>query len=132
MAKPFLRVTAAIIEKDGCFLAALRPHGGENGNLFEFPGGKIKPGETPEACLKREIREELCIEIEVLEQVAAYVHEYATNTVELLAYRAQWLSGDLRAMEHSALRWIEPARFNEIKWSPADIPITKIIIDTMS
>ena len=66
MAKKRIRVTAALIERSGCFLVALRPLGGKRGGLWEFPGGKIRPGETPEACLKREIMEELGIGIKVL------------------------------------------------------------------
>jgi 8-oxo-dGTP diphosphatase len=120
-----IQVTAALIEKQGCYLIALRPFGDENGGLWEFPGGKIKPGETPKECLKREIREELGIEIEVLGLFASQVHKKGEKDIELLAYKARWIAGEIDLMDHAALRWIEPSSFHEVEWSPADVPIAE-------
>lgn len=127
MTKPHLRVTAAVIEKQGCYLAALRPQGEMNGGLWEFPGGKIKPGESPEQCLKREIEEELGIGIRVLELIGENQHEYETFHIELLAYGAVWISGELNPREHAALRWISPSEMDQIQWAPADLPIVERI-----
>lgn len=118
-----LRVTAALIERDGFYLAALRPFGDENGGLWEFPGGKIRAGETSEACLKREIREELGIEIEVEELYMTSRGDDLARPIELMVYRASWIGGDPKPREHAALRWIEPSQFHAIDWSPADVPV---------
>jgi 8-oxo-dGTP diphosphatase len=108
-----------VIEKKGCYLAALRPSGDRHEGLWEFPGGKIEPGETPQECLQREIREELGIGIEVLGLLVT--SRYAD--IELMAYKALWKSGNLHPRAHAALRWIEPARFREIEWCPADVAV---------
>lgn len=123
MKPPPLRVTAALIEREGCYLAALRPFGDENGGLWEFPGGKIRPGETPEVCLKREIREELGIEIEVKDLYMTSRGGDLTRPIELMVYRVSWVGGDPKPREHAALRWIEPSQFHAIDWSPADVPV---------
>jgi 8-oxo-dGTP diphosphatase len=123
MAKKRIRVTAALIERSGCFLVALRPLGGKRGGLWEFPGGKIRPGETPEACLKREIMEELGIGIKVLGFFDSQRLEDGDREIELLAFRALWTEGKLFPREHAALRWIEPSRFVEIDWSPPDLAL---------
>ncbi|MHC4945788.1 MAG: (deoxy)nucleoside triphosphate pyrophosphohydrolase [Planctomycetota bacterium] len=122
-----MKVTAAIIEKQGCFLVALRPLGDRNGGLWEFPGGKIEPGETAEACLAREIREELGIEIEVRDLLITSTHVQDGEPIEIMAFEAAWLSGELEPCEHAALRWIEPDHFDEIALSPADIPIAEFL-----
>ena len=118
-----IKVTAAVIEKQGCYLVALRPSGDRHEGLWEFPGGKIEPGETPEACLQREIREELGIGIEVLDLLTTS----RCSDIELMVYKALWISGDLRSREHAALRWVEPARFGEIDWCPADVAVAEHI-----
>ena len=122
MDNPVVQVTAALIEKKGCYLVALRHPGDEHGGLWEFPGGKIEPGETPEACLKREILEELSMVVEVRDFLFTTRHASRGKTIELMAYRAKWISGSPCPNEHAALRWMEPSRFHEIAWSPADLP----------
>lgn len=120
-----IQVVAALIERDGTLLAAQRPGIGPHDGRWEFPGGKIESGETPEACLIREIREELAIEIEVLGFFASTRHREAGRTIELLAYRAAWRFGALELREHDAVQWVEPARFHEIRWSPPDVAIAE-------
>lgn len=122
-----VKVTAAAIKKNGCYLVALRRLEDRNGGTWEFPGGKIESGETPEACLKREIQEELGIEIEIQGFLTSSRHEQEGTEIEIMAYQATWLCGDLRPREHAALRWIEPACFDEILLSPADVAIARFI-----
>jgi 8-oxo-dGTP diphosphatase len=124
---PIMKVTAAVIEKQGCILVALRPLGDRNGGLWEFPGGKIEAGETAEACLARELREELGIEVEVRGHLITSTHVQEGEILEIMAFETAWLSGELDAREHAALRWIEPDLFDEISFSPADIPIAKFL-----
>lgn len=122
-----MKVTAAVIKKEGCYLLALRPENDRNGGTWEFPGGKIEPGETPEVCLKREIQEELGIEIDVRDYLISGFHVQDDNEIEIAAYMADWSSGDLEPREHAALRWIEPTRFDEVEFSPADVAIAQFI-----
>lgn len=129
MTKNQIIVTAAIIEKEGHFLVALRPMGDKHGGLWEFPGGKVEPGESQQECLKREIAEELGISIEVQDLRIVSSHEDETVRIELHSYRARLLSGEPEPREHAALRWIAPPHFCEIEWSPADLPVVQMLMD---
>jgi len=127
MTRYSIKVTAAIIEKRGHYLIALRPHGDKHGGMWEFPGGKVELGETPEACLKREIQEELGIDIEVQNRVLTSCYSDDTTSIELSTYKVNHISGEPQAREHAALRWIAPPHFDEIEWSPADLPVVDVL-----
>lgn len=101
-------VTAAVIESDGRVLIARRRHA-FMGYLWEFPGGKQEPGETLEECLRREIREELGIEIDVGEPLCATTQPVNCQvTIRLHAYRASYVSGEMTLHEHDEVRWVSP------------------------
>ncbi|MHB8127162.1 MAG: (deoxy)nucleoside triphosphate pyrophosphohydrolase [Desulfitobacteriaceae bacterium] len=87
------QVTAAIILKDNKVLIAQRAPDDKFANKWEFPGGKIDPGETPLECLKREIREELDVDIEVLDFFAESIYIYTSGTIKLMAFWCNWISG---------------------------------------
>jgi A/G-specific adenine glycosylase len=104
-AVPHYTVTAAVIQRDGQVLIAQRPSNGLLGGMWEFPGGKIKPSEDLVDCLRREIREELDVEIEVNDQLGVYRHAYTHFRVTLHAFRCHLLQGEPRQLYHSALSW---------------------------
>ncbi|MCI2253727.1 (deoxy)nucleoside triphosphate pyrophosphohydrolase [Domibacillus sp. PGB-M46] len=127
--KKTVRVVGAVIENEKSeILCALRSPDMTLPNLWEFPGGKIEAGETPEESLKREIQEELACEIEVGEKIEEVMHEYETVIVNLLTYRSRILSGLPTPEEHAELRWVSRDRLNDLEWAPADIPtITQLM-----
>ncbi|MCX5666265.1 MAG: 8-oxo-dGTP diphosphatase MutT [Candidatus Omnitrophica bacterium] len=122
------QVTAAVIEKDGKILIAQRLKGSTLGGRWEFPGGKIEPGETAEECLKRELKEEFDIESEVGDFFIASRFRYCLVPIELLAYRVKHLSGDFKVNEHDQIRWVSPSELNSYDFMPADKPIVKILL----
>jgi 8-oxo-dGTP diphosphatase len=121
-------VAAAIIERDGKFLIARRRRGDTLGGLWEFPGGKIEPGETPEACLKRELKEELNIETEIGSLFASTVFIYYLVPVELLAYRVKYISGDFKMSEHDEMAWVTAKELDNYGLVSADRPIAKALL----
>ena len=116
-------VTAAVIERDGRVLVAQRGSGDPLSGKWEFPGGKIEPGETPERCLVREIREELGIEVRVQEFLCSSRFAYDHVTVELLAYRCAWVSGEIRLDAHQAVLWTTAGDIDRLDLAEADLPI---------
>ena len=119
-------VAAAVIEQGGKVLLARRAEGRMKG-FWEFPGGKLRAGESVQACLAREIREELGLVVEVGSEVARNVHAYAWGAIELIALRAKALSGRLAPKDHDAVEWVDTARLLEYALAPADIPIAKAV-----
>ena len=121
------QVTAAVIEKGGKILIAQRRKGSTLGGRWEFPGGKIEPGETAEACLKRELKEEFDIESEVGKFIIASQFRYCLVPIELLAYRVKHLSGDFKVNEHEEVRWVSPSELSSYDFMPADEAIVKLL-----
>lgn len=114
-----IEVVAAIIVADGKILATQRGYG-EYMDKWEFPGGKIEPGETPEEALRREIREELSADISVNQFVCTVEHDYPTFHLTMHNYLCQVVSGHLQLLEHEAARWLDIAHINTVDWLPAD------------
>lgn len=126
-----LRVTAALIaDAEGRILVARRAPGRHLEGLWEFPGGKIEPGEAPEACLARELTEELGITCTIGRFRASCVHAYERVTIELLAYDAVWVAGEMTLKDHDAIQWAPPSRLLEIELAPADVPIARALYDS--
>ena len=124
-AHPALRVVCALIERDGHVLMARRPAHKHLGGKWEFPGGKIEPGETDETALHRELREELGCTVELVRRLAPHTHAYDTVTVTLLPFvvRLAHDSDEPRSIEHSALRWVPADRLAALDLPAADLPI---------
>lgn len=122
-----IRVTAAVIEKEGKILLAQR--GGEDplAGQWEFPGGKIESGEAPRDCLVREIQEELGIRVKVGEFLCSSSYDYEHVAINLLAYRCKWHSGEMRRNAHQALKWVRPEELSGLDIAPADLPIAAAI-----
>ena len=106
MSKNHLHVTCAIIEQDGCVLVAQRSCTMAMPLKWEFPGGKIKPGETPEHCLCREIAEELTLKVVVHHALAEVIHAYPDFTITLYPFVCTILSGTIILREHAAVTWL--------------------------
>jgi|SRR5208283_2865664 len=120
-------VTAAIMEKEGKILIARRKQGLHLAGKWEFPGGKVEIGESPEACLKREMREEFGIDVEVGNFVAANEFDYGNIHIRLLAYRVNYRSGDFILSDHSEVQWVPKSELMNYDLSEADKPIVKIL-----
>ena len=126
--KPLV-VTAAVIEKDGKVLIAKRKKGWRFAGKWEFPGGKIEPGETPEECLRRELREELGIETEIGDFLCSSTYAYSHATVELLVYRAIHTAGEYTLYDHQEIRWVPPEALRDYEFPEADEPIIEKLIE---
>jgi 8-oxo-dGTP diphosphatase len=121
-------VVGAVLERDGLILAARRGVGMTQPDMWEFPGGKVEPGETPAVALRREIAEELGCTVDVGEHVATCEHENAANTVILDTYRCTLVAGEPRAIEHAEIRWLAPRDLVGLPWSPADLPTVRRLL----
>lgn len=122
------QVAAAVIEKDSKVLIARRRKKDTLGGLWEFPGGKVEPGETTEECLKRELKEEFDIETKVGELLSSTIFRYFFIPIELLAYRVKYVSGDFKVNEHDEMKWVLPEDFKNYDLVNADKPIAKAIL----
>ena len=117
-----LFVVAGAIIKDGKVFAAQRGNKGKTAFKWEFPGGKIDPGETPEQALARELVEELSIHVEVHELITSIVDEYEDVILHIDTYRCTLISGTPTLSEHIALQWSDKKELDELTFSPADKP----------
>ena len=122
-----IEVVAAIIVRDGRIFATQRGYG-EWKDWWEFPGGKVEPGESPEDALKREIREELATEIEVDELLTTVEYDYPKFHLTMHCYLCTIISGDLTLLEHEDARWLALDELDCVKWLPAD----KDVIEKLS
>lgn len=118
-------VTAAVIFREGKILITRRASGEKHEGWWEFPGGKIEDGETPENCLQRELLEELGITAGIGALVAESIFEYETGAIRLLAYQAEIISGQLTLRVHDEYRWVEASNLCTFRLLPADKPIAE-------
>jgi 8-oxo-dGTP diphosphatase len=129
--KTTLVVAAALVDSDGRVLIARRPEGKQLAGLWEFPGGKVEPGETPETALIRELEEELGI---VVKQacLAPFVfasHTYETFHLLMPLYLIRRWEGEPEAREHAALKWVRPNDMGQYPMPPADDPLVAWLRD---
>jgi 8-oxo-dGTP diphosphatase len=118
-----IEVAAALIERDGRILIAKRPEGAHLAGLWEFPGGKREPGESFEACLAREVREELDVGVAVGEEVRHVRHAYPDRTVEIRFFRCRVVEGEPRAVQVADVAWVPPGELARYPFPPADAEI---------
>jgi len=123
------KVTAGIIEKDGKILIARRKSGKCVGANWEFPGGKLEKGETLEECLKRELKEELDIEVEIKDYIASSKFFCGETNIELIAYRVKYLSGEIKLVDHEEVKWVLPEELSEYKFTLPDIHIMEKVLE---
>jgi 8-oxo-dGTP diphosphatase len=123
-----LQVTCAIIENNGKILCAQRSEKMKLPLKWEFPGGKIEERESLKACLKREIREELGIEIDILEQLPSFEHSYSADfSIELFPFRCKILSNEIHLAEHKQIKWLSLEELEKLDWAKADVPIVNYL-----
>ena len=125
-----IEVVAAIIIKDGEVFATQRGYGEWQG-WWEFPGGKIEPGETPQEALVREIREELDADISVGALLETVEWDYPTFHLTMHCYLCTLLSASLNLNEHQAAAWLTPQTLTTVKWLPADEGLIGRLRDTL-
>ena len=114
-----IEVVAAIIRKENKIFATQRGYG-EWKDWWEFPGGKIEPGETPQQALKREIREELDADIEVGELLRTINYDYPAFHLTMHCFKCRLANGHLTLLEHEAAKWLNPSDLQSVRWLPAD------------
>ena len=125
-------VTAAIIENKGLFLIARRAHDQKLAGMWEFPGGKVEPGETLQECLKREITEELGVNAIVGEVLTESHYKYQHGEILLVALKTELKSQEVRLTVHDEFRWLTPGQILDLDLAPADIPIAKFLKETVN
>ncbi len=123
-----IAVSAAIITNNNKILLAQRGRNKSEAYKWEFPGGKLEANETVEESLKREIQEELGIQIEVGELLGESIYHYPAASVRLIAHYAEWISGDIEPTEHEAIIWVAKNELKNYDFAPADIPLVEKLI----
>jgi mutator protein MutT len=119
-------VVAAVIEANHCFLVTRRQAGVHLAGLWEFPGGKIDPDEPHDAALRRELKEELDVDIDVCERLYSTVHAYGDRTVELHFYRCA-LKGVPRPLIGQEMRWVPRDELGQLGFPPADTELIEML-----
>lgn len=121
-----IRVVAAVIRKDDRIFATQRGYG-EFKDGWEFPGGKIEPGETPQQALVREIREELETEIRVGDLIDTIEYDYPTFHLSMDCFWCEIMEGSLELKEHEAAKWLDRESLYTVDWLPADVGLVEKI-----
>jgi len=124
-----VRVVAAIIWCENKLLVTKRKPAGSAGGMWEFPGGKVRNGESDEAALYREIREELSIEIEIGHHFITRKHKYPEKTIDLACYIATFRKGSIKLTDHDDFQWCAPGDLCGLTFAPADRPVVERLLD---
>ncbi len=122
---PFVEVAAALIVRDGRYLITQRCAASHLEGLWEFPGGKRQPGESLEACLRRELREELDVDVSVGEKVYETSWEYPERKVIIHFFRCEIVGGEIKPTEGQAFRWVSPGDLSRQDFPPADAELVR-------
>lgn len=125
--KKTIKVVAAVIKHDDEIFATQRGYG-DYKDWWEFPGGKIEPGETPEEALIREIKEELDTEIAVDSFITTVEYDYPKFHLSMDCFWCSIKNGELVLLEHEASRWLSVEKIYEVNWLPADMEVIKVIM----
>lgn len=123
-------VTAAIITNNDKILIAQRAKNENLAGKWEFPGGKTEKGETPQQCLKREIQEELELNIEVGEFFGESIYTYSNGQIKLIAYFSTIIDGKIHLHVHDQVEWVTIDEIGKYDFAPADIPLVEKLQDT--
>ena len=122
-----VKVVAAIITKDNKIFATQRGYG-DFKDGWEFPGGKVEPGETPEDAIVREIKEELKAEIKVTGFLTTVEHDYPTFHLSMDCFWAELVNGtEMTLLEHEAAKWLTLDQIDSVDWLPADVKVVDAI-----
>ena len=128
MNRKIVNVVAAVIQQDDKILATQRGYGNYN-DWWEFPGGKVEAGETPENALVREIKEELDSEIAVDRFLTTVEHDYPEFHLSMDCYWCRVISGKLTLLEHEAAKWLPLDNLRQVNWLPADVKVVEAICE---
>lgn len=120
-----VEVVAAIIRREGRFLLCQRPETKKRALLWEFPGGKVEPGESREEALVRECREELGVTLRVTAPFTEVFHRYPDLEIRLSVFDAELAGGEPQLLEHRAFRWITAEELDGFELCPADRPVAE-------
>jgi 8-oxo-dGTP diphosphatase len=120
-----ISVVCAIIEKDGKILAAKRSDAQSHAGFWEFPGGKIDPGEDAQEAIIREIREELGTDVSIQAQLPQATFDYPDKTVTLIPFVCATSSEAPKALEHAEIRWVDKREAHGLAWLPPDVAVLK-------
>lgn len=128
-----LVAACALVDADGRVLLAQRPEGKQLAGLWEFPGGKVEPGETPEQCLIRELHEEIGIETEIpcLAPLTFASHSYDDFHLLMPLFVCRRFSGIAQPKEGQVLKWVRPRQMRDFPMPPADPPLVQFLIDLL-
>jgi len=127
MTRPLMEVTCAVIMEGDRVLAAQRSDSMAHPLKWEFPGGKLRTGEHPEGCIIREIREELGVEISVIQLLPTVSHVYSDQPVKLIPFVCRILEGTIRLSEHRTFRWVPRDELDQVDWLEADVEVVSLI-----
>ena len=119
-----IEVVAGII-KDGSKIFATQRGYGEQKGFWEFPGGKMEPGETPQQALKRELKEELAIDVNVGDFLCTVEHDYPAFHLSMRCFLCEIASGEPKLLEHEAAKWLKPSELRSVEWLPADVSVVE-------
>ena len=129
--KQNIHVVGAVIIENGKILCAQRGPSKSLPLRWEFPGGKIEVGETPQEALRREILEEMQCKVEIGDQIEHTIYEYDFGIVHLTTFACKHMEGTPVLTEHVSMKWLAPDELKSLDWAPADIPtIEKLSKDT--
>ena len=123
-----IKVVAGILQKDNKILIARKAPGKALEGYFEFPGGKIEEGETPEESLVRELMEEMSIKVKVNKYVGESIYDYGNIVISLKGYTAEILEGEITLTDHDMYKWVTLSEIKDYKLAPADMPLVDKII----
>lgn len=127
-----IKVVGAVIVRNGEVLCAKRGPSGSLAGLWEFPGGKVEPGETARKALEREIAEELGCRVDVGAELTTTRHEYDFGVVTLTTFWCQLTEGTPQLTEHAEVRWCAPSGLERLDWAAADVPAMRMIAAGLS
>jgi 8-oxo-dGTP diphosphatase len=122
-----IEVAAGLVFRDGKLLITQRPAGSHLGGLWEFPGGKREANETIEECLRRELREEVCIDVTVRELIESITHDYPGKTVTLKFFWCSWRGSEPQARGCPDFRWVAPEELGAYQFPEADIKLLELL-----
>jgi 8-oxo-dGTP diphosphatase len=124
--KKMIKVTAAILEREGRIMIARRKPGKHLEGYWEFPGGKIEGDESPQECLIRELKEELSITVELQKYIGETVYHYPEKSIQLIAYSGVIVNGEITLNDHDRIEWVDMESIHSYKIAPADVPLIKL------
>jgi len=128
---PHIHVACAIIQQDGLILATQRSATMSLALKWEFPGGKLEAGESPQVCLLRELNEELGVSVTIGQELPPHTHSYPSFAVTLYPFLCHQLRGSIILHEHNDARWLTPSDLQQLDWAEADLPLIQTLVQML-